>query len=856
MKKTSAILLSIILMLSAAIPSSAAAGTNIGRTADDGTTYISDEHTGIRTEVSSETLDEGAYAFLRGYFNDYSLTEDQLFSRFFELKKNYIRALENLYNVNYLSNSKKKSETALRIFYEGSDTLYGVDGCGVYLYNISVYEGTKNVEESHLDLIIPVRGKDTIEMIRFIIPRESLGTNAASYVAYVLSEIGIDGAGVQNRAPSILYSDSLTEDAKLGIYPSEYQKDPIYISFENQSAGYEVHLPYTYIPYVRNSLGGDFSYDSFKISPNLIFSISSEPISGNGAEDAIARFHVTSLTSVKMLETGSRYIGNNSFNHIYYTNIENGIKKYYYDYYIQNKHRLYKLQLSSSYTEPGKNIMSQLENILEGFNYVIPSAGGKITFQNDIPMRKYLNAEEGYSFEYPENWQLEDISPSISQDRLRLVVPGMSGALDVTFQESGIIDSANFTDIIKSVEGNSISSWPDITIGYKPPFEGKISRLLLSDFSIDGPVSTIYRLSAFVDDSGRNRLCYSVDILKGRKIYSMFITSAEYRTENGYFNDAAINNLLDKSASSFRLENTPESQDRAAAGETRNRKLVFVEKYLKEKIDPRLRITSVGSIQPDNTMFVAAENTDDDGYYRVWLDYPAGRIELIDRILKSYILRGEADRLQQQYKGKKIISVDSDESNMLITIKYKDQNYPVELSHVYLVKVTQDSSKLSYETERIANREDYVNECGLYVKSNFSSDTNVYVYGENTFKDLDIFRQKQIRYRVLTYEQTGNTSGFMLVSMNPVTSIFNQEGRFIPMDNIVREIEDRYGINVVIPGNGYKFDTETFTLTLSVSGGPNGKAGTRQFRVFYDMDNGFIDFEPASINSPQQEMRR
>jgi hypothetical protein len=684
-------------------------------------------------------------------------------------------------------------------------------------------------------------------MIRFTIPKENLGILAYSYVANVLSENRVKGAAPQYRAPAILYSESLTEEAKHGIYPAESQADPTYVSYEDTAAGYGIHIPYSYVPFVQNNLGGDYSYNSYKINPNLIFSISSEPIEGKGAEDAISRFRVTSLTSIEILKNGYAYYGNNLFNYIYYTNVENGIKKYYFDYYIQNDKKLYKLQLTSAYAEPDKNVTGQLEKMLAGFDYKLPaSAGSDGLSGEDVTMGKYVNSEEGYSFEYPESWSLQDVSNDISYDRLRLVVPGMSGAMDVTFQESGIIDSASFTDIIKSVEGNSISSWPNITIGYKAPFAGRTSKLLFSDFSIDGPVSTIYRLSAFIDENGRNRLCYSIDILKGKKIYSMFITSAEYMTENGYFYDAEMNGLLNTVASSFGLEDTTEAQSRAASGETRNRKLILAENYLKEKIDLGLKITSVGKIQSDNTMFLTAGNTkEDDGYYKIRLDYEKGQVELLDRILKQSILNGEADHLKQQYADKKIISVTRDISNMLITIKYEDKNFAVELSHIYLVRVTQDNGRLSWDTRRVANQEDYIRECGLYVKSMFALDTNVYVYGNNVFKDLDIYRQENLAYRVFTYEQNASGSGFLLMSMNPVTSIFKPEGNYIPLNYVIGKIEDKYGITADTASDANKFDTDNFILTLSVSGGPDGKAGTEQFRVYYDMDNGVIDYEPV-----------
>jgi hypothetical protein len=126
----------------------------------------------------------------------------------------------------------------------------------------------------------------------------------------------------------------------------------------------------------------------------------------------------------------------------------------------------------------------------------------------------------------------------------------------------------------------------------------------------------------FTDDSGKNRLCYSVDIIKGRKIYSMFITTGEYHAKDGSFLDKKTNELINLAASSFGLENTPESEKRRLEGESRNRKLVFAENYLKRLIDPKLKITSVGKIQPDGSTTVIAGNTADSGYYRTHARLP------------------------------------------------------------------------------------------------------------------------------------------------------------------------------------------------------------------------------------------
>ena len=176
----------------------------------------------------------------------------------------------------------------------------------------------------------------------------------------------------------------------------------------------------------------------------------------------------------------------------------------------------------------------------------------------------YENREEGYSFQYPQSWTLQDISPGIDYDRLRLSVPGHSGTLEITFQESY---SGN----------NTAFGSPE----YIPPFIPKTSKLLFSDLMIDSDISTVYSLGVYVDDNGRNKLFSSVDILKGTKLYSLNITAGEYRTKSGYFDDENINKMIDMVISSFRAYDTPESKARSIAGETRNMKLVFLENTLK-----------------------------------------------------------------------------------------------------------------------------------------------------------------------------------------------------------------------------------------------------------------------------------
>lgn len=850
MNKIPAFILIAVLIVTMFSP---AASAEVVKNTNDNYT-ITDETTGIRADISRESLDEDSYHFLRGYYNDPSLTNDVLFKRFVDLKRSYINALENLYNTNYLTNTKKSTETAMKIFYEGRETIFGLENCNVYLYNISTYQGLKQTENTHLDLIIPVKKTSSVVMIRMNIPREQLGDTAKNYIASLLSDIRFDGLSSQYKAPSVFLDSSVISKAAQGIFPAASQVNPDYVRLNNPSAGFSILLPNTYNPYIQNSLGGIFSYTSYKINPNQIFSISSEPFRGDGAPDAITRFRVTSLSSVKISASGNTNFGNNNYYYIFYSNIEDGTKKFFYDYYVQDSKRLYKIQLQTALAEPGPILESQMKKILTSFQISKIANQKSQTDSNTVSMKKYLNSEEGYSFKYPENWLLEEVSPTIAYDRYKLIVPGLSGALDITFQESGLKGLYKFLDIMKSVEGNSISSWPELTTDYNPPFAGKTSKLLFSDFAIDGPVSTIYRLSVFADENGRNRLCYSVDILKDSKIYSMFITTGEYKSINGHFNEDTINFLINQVASSFRLEKTNESEERRISKESRNRKLIFTENYLKQLIDPKLIITSVGKIQSDSSMYVTVGNIGDSGYYKLQLDYANKKIEVMDRVLKRDILRNELLVLKEKYEGKKIISTIQNEANMTITIESEDALFKTKLTRIYLVDILSGEGKISWKTKRIANFEDYVWECSLFVKSLFSVETNVSIYGKNVFKDLEIYRQKNLKYRLFVYTESKDHSGFLLLSMNPNTSTFSFESNFIPLDLVIDKIKVRYGIKEVNRSAGPgTFDPETFILSLPVSEDNGTAVSTQQFKIYYNLDNSVLEFE--KINSLQQGRR-
>ena len=907
MKKFCAIVLILILSFTAALPvTGAEQAKNSENSTNINDEYIIDKDTGIVAEIVKETLTDKEFALLRNYYNDQTLTNESLFKRLIDLKKSYINALESLYNTNYLSTGDNSYETSVRIYFDGQQTLFGQDS-SVYLYNIAVYERLKFSEITYLDIIVPVGEFNSIITINIAIPRDKLGEQAIGKVASILSDIRHDGLSPQLEAPGVLSDSSVIQSAKSGIYPAASQENPNYVSYEDAFAGYSLLLPDSYAQFIHNNLGGEFTYSSFKLNPNQFFSISSEPLTeaNDSISAAIERFEKTSLESVEILHSASVILGENEYAHIRYSNDKNEscngeetFLKYFYDYYIQSGKRLYKLQLQSNIIQADSIITLQLEKILESFSTgdtiegVAEEASDKAadeaddrdkatndaedkdksgdkdesgdkdkadkeilvrdtdkTLDIDFTTTLYENREEGYSFEYPDAWSLEDVSPDLNYDHLNLDIPGLSGALEITFQESEMKCATNCGDIIKSVEGNSISCWSDLTVGYHPPFCGKVSRLLFFDFIENESSSTIYRLGAFSDDNGRNRLCYSVDILRDTKIYSMFITAGEYRTKSGYFDDEKTNQMINHVASSFRIDETPESKARALLGETRNRKLVFAEEYLKQRYSPSLEVLDTEKTQPDGTTLVRAGNSSFSGYYNIRLDYAAREIEVIERLLDRDIMFNQISFLRDHYrdKGMTIAGIRRNEADMTIAIEAFDGERPTKFVRNYQISVDASDGEVKWKTTRTASQQDYINECRFFLGSFISPETGVYIFGKDVFKDIDTYSHKGLDYRLLAYYQTINRSGFFVLSMDPLTGLFHKERSYIPLTYIVGNVKSQFDIETTdFSSSSYSFDPETFTLSLYSKDGA-GRADTEHFRIHYNPEINEIQYRRINL---------
>jgi hypothetical protein len=824
-----------------AVTSGSALSLKVAR--QDGAIRLSDEAAGIKASIRAYTLDEGAFQALRNYYNDKKSTEDQLFNKYVGLMRSYIPAMRNLYQTSYLYGNQDDpgSESGMKFFYEGHDRIFGQESA-VYLYNIYTSDRLEFNEETHIDLSIPVKDTHTLISIGILLKGGSLNEEAAGKITALLGAIRPDGLEPQTEMLSIFGDKNILNAVNAGFYSARQNGSGELLVLEDARAGFSLSYPSNYVPYMQNSLGGRLQYRGYKIDPNNIFSISTEPLEpGMSSEyDILAASMPEGAENIT--EEGEQEIGGNTFGYIKYSAATTAGAIYVSDYFTTSGSMLYRLQLSSRFEEPSPEVLGDFGRTLESFDAQEP-ADGEPAGAPEAAVQ-YVDKEEGYSFSYPENWQLTDVTENISYDSFKLVYPGLSGPLDVTVSEGELSREIDPRDDLSYIMTGQRGSDEDSYIkNYRQPFDGRPLKLLNLSFRFEGSLVYAYRLLDYLDSNGRNRLAYCIDIINGKKIYSMFIAVGEYETDNGRIKYEDVNSAVNAIASSFRAGAAAESGERAAAGETRNWKVVFIENWLKTSIDPELKIASVEDTAPDGSIYVQVVNTGESGYYRVKPDFGNRRLEILDSTPAAIILNTELGKLKETY-GKRIITgTYIDEAAMTISIDSRmNENSPV-LRRTYRVDVTPaEGGGINWETVRANHAEELKRECEAFLSFLLASDIDLQFSYQDVFKDIEAYERRNMLYRTLVHVQTGSLDGFFILEIDPSDDDITAAS-YKSTEQLIKDIgyTYEYGLNGYETANA-DFDGKSFALRLTLKSKSDGSEKTEVIKLRYNQEKMTIEY--------------
>ena len=763
---------------------------------DDNTVAFQFNGQSMTATIACDRLDEASLKNMRQYLNDFTSDDDTVFKKFVDYKKSYFNAMQDYYKRNFLYgiDDENSSETNMKVFGEYPERLFGQDASSI-LYNIIKSDRYSSAEDATLSLTIPVSGNLTVYTLTFTLPKGGLTEAAIASVNEFVNSLSVSGLPSNSSALKALSDKQAVEASNDGVYPVPGQVFVKgYNKAVNEEVGYEISYPSLYTEYRQNNLIGTLNYKSFKINYNNYFSVSSEPAAGDGAtalKDKIALIKNLYRDKIKYLEEGTETLGGRSFQYLKYTIADSRGTRFLQDYFITGNSSLINVQLNSAFIKPSQSIENEFVRTVASLRFTEPAP---IDPTLRLPLSKFTNQAEGYSLYYPGSWQkVENTSTDINYDSYSIKNPDYSGPLEVVLNEGELTSNLQYADILKYVSGAEAPELKKYFKKYSAPYLNKISRLLFSSVSVKDGATYLYKLVNYLDSSNRGKLCYSVDIIRDKKVYSLFITTSDYMTKSGKVTDKILNADLNLIGSLFGLEATPDSAARAAKGETRNSKLVFIEDYLRQNIDKNARIASIETLDSVSHVLVNVKGSSGDVFYRIKADYANGQLQILDKISKQDVLALASQNLKKLFEGKIVEEIKADASTMTLDISYRDSEQLPVIKRSYHISGKLAENAVDWKLQRMDYSLAIKNDCRIFLDNFISADAHVYFNPAEDFTAYEKSKEKLVPYYTSVFAEFGELSGFFVLKINPVNDGISLES-YTPIENIHDRINKLYSL--------------------------------------------------------------
>mgnify|MGYP005838617283 CR=1 FL=1 len=649
--------------------------------------------------MGCERIDGDTISKMRKYIDDYLSTDDEIFEKLLKFKDSYFDALLGRYRRDFLFENTEdiSRHSNAKVFSRYTEKISGINS-QVILYNTLKASAGSYEEVTHLDISIPVAAKRTIYSLGFTIKKGHLREEVLDKIAEMVTSVKISNLPKQENPLKVFSAKSSIKAANLGIYPSLINAEIEYVEYINKKAGYKISYPQSFIPDKENSLIDSMDYKSFKINLNHSFNITVEPVSNGllAIENKINLLENSEKDDIIVTSKGVRQNKDKEYYYVKYsTNAGSSHIAYNEDYYIINNGKLYKIQLNSRFIRPSFAIQSEFMNIIYSLEFL--SQENEITTLN-LTAEKYINNEEGYSFSYPQGWVMDqNASNDINYDIITVTNAGYSGPLEIYISEGELKSPLSTDDLNELVTSKVASVQKKYFKKYTPPFTGRPVASLTGSYTTSDGVTYIKRLLNYVDSNERIRLCYVVDIIRDKKVVSMFITVSEYITSTGRITNNELESAVNLMAGSFDIEKTPEYLERQGLGESRNKKVVLLEYQFKTLFGEQATVLSATYGSNKNDIIVRVDNIPEKGFYRVKADFTKNEFSFSQALLCSDIIQNAVAQLKVQHSDKLVDEIVTYEKEMSIDIEYRQDEHSPSLRETYVVKTAIHDDKMVWD---------------------------------------------------------------------------------------------------------------------------------------------------------------
>lgn len=765
----------------------------------DSTLSILDKDNIVSGTITCDRLGESSLNIMRQYLNDYISADEEIFRQLAGYKNSYFRAMQDYYKRDFLygSDDERSDESNIKILNEYNEKLYGQDAY-IVLYNTIKSDRLSSMEETHIDISIPVYENKTIYSLNFSVKKSYVNETTLKKICTLINSVKILDLTAQADSLSVFSDKESIDKANLGIYPDLRRINITYTDFINSESGYRLTYPSVFIPYRQNNIIDAYDYQSFKINYNQFFSVSSEPAYSNTAAlEKIKLIKELSKGSINVIEEGTAQFRENSFRYIKYEITDSKGQTYLEDYFTVTNSRLYDVQLSSRFIRPYQKVKSEFSNILDSLQFMPPSPPA---YSVNLPFTGFINKEEGYSFSYPASWHItENSSTDVGYDIFKAVSPDFSGPLDISVCEGELASDLPPVDILKYAAAPNQPGFKEHFKKYSAPYKDRVSTPLTSNYLVKNGVTYIFKTVNYLDASNRSKLCYSMDIIRGRKIVSLFISVSDYATLDGKVSNKSLRAIVNLIKNSFSAENTKELEERLQKGETRNRKIVFIESYFKQVLGAAATVSSATYLTPAGYVMATVDGISDSGFYKIRMDFDKKEIAITDRVFKRDILSAAAEELKKRYKERTIRNVTLHESDMTIDIEYSDSSESSSLvRRIYTVDTDLAGSTPNWKLTRKDHAAALMNDCKSFFENYYLTNIDLYFYAADNFANIDDYQEKGRKYTTAVYADFAQAPGYFILQINPLNDSLTLLS-YTSLETIYGSIRNLYSS----PGNDY-----------------------------------------------------
>ncbi|GAE88332.1 stalk domain-containing protein [Acetivibrio straminisolvens] len=639
---------------------------------NDNSVVLIDKKGEFSYSINCDKLDSTSIAGMRLILNDYTSSDEQIFNAISNYTKSYFRAMQALYKNEFLfgKTDAALSESNMKVFADYSENIYG-QLSNVVLYNTIKSNKYSTSEETHIMITIPIYSNMSIYTININGKRGFLTQDNISKIHELLNALKIPNLPNSKSSLKVFNHIKTIKDVNLGIYPVLSDSNIEYTEYRNLQQNYKIQYPSTFMPYLQNSIVDSLGSISFKVDYNTHIAISTEAIQDPDTCIQERLNLIKSSPSVKTdtVEEGNSLLSDRNFHYIKYEMKEGPDLYYIQDYYTIYCSKLYRIELNSRLSKPSDAVVDEFIKIVKSIEFLEPAEN---LFSAEVSLKKYLNEYEGYSFSYPDTWELKNKSTDINFDRFSIVSPEYSGPLDICINESESLIDASTEELLRLFGGNDAELLTNYATNYYAPYGTKNTKILNTTSKVENGIIYIYKLINFLDEGQRHKLGYSVDIIRKGKIYSLFLSVSDYLCSNGSLIDKELGQAINAIVESFTLEETEESLKRESMGETRNRKVVFLENCFKLILGRSTILTHARTLDSNDDILVQISNCKEAGTYRLKFDYEGKNFEIISAVMQKDAVNSSELKLREMYGKKLVHSIIPDYENMTITIRYSD----------------------------------------------------------------------------------------------------------------------------------------------------------------------------------------